>query len=109
MTCRLTPWNDKIIHVQLSHANAPCDAPLFGIDGKPDTQISFACDEDASHVSMSLSNLTARVDKASGHFEFLDANGATLLTSKEMSFKPATVSGEQTHSIDVAFDASDPN
>jgi len=109
MTCRLTPWNEKIIHVLLSPVNAPCKAPLVGIDGTPDTQLSFTCDEDASHVSMALKNLTARVDKATGTFEFLDANGAALLTSKEMSIKPATVSGEETHSIDVAFDASDPS
>jgi hypothetical protein len=85
VTCRLTPWNEKIIHVLLSPVNAPCNAPLIGIDGTPDTQISFACDEDASHVSMALKNLTARVDKASGNLEFRDASGATLLTSKELS------------------------
>ncbi len=62
VTCRLTPWNEKIIHVLLSPVSAPCDAPLFGIDGTPDTEISFTCDEDASHVSMALKDLTANAD-----------------------------------------------
>lgn len=104
---QLTPYSDNILHFLYSPSTESCYSPMWGIDARPDPNVTVHSTQLADAVSFCLPSLSIQLHLSNSVIDFIRPDGSALLSLLDYSMEPASVLGEDTYHIRVSFSATD--
>ncbi len=104
----VTVWNDEIMQVRYTLADTFSTKTSLFLEAKNFGKPNFKVNELAQEIVITTSEMTAKVNKATGQVSFCDKNGKTLLKEKAdggKSFATTSFEGYQTQNVKQEFES----
>lgn len=105
-TTRITPYGEQILHFAY-YPQLPTDLPMWGVEGKPDAEVSAKYTETKECISIRYPQLELEIDRENVRIHFRKADGEELAALMECSLEPGTVLGEDTFHAEIVLSAEE--